>query len=44
MIDHRKVLILALNGPGVGGGAVRDSGVQLFDARRKQYLKLSDIA
>lgn len=21
MIDHKKVLVLALNGPGVGGGA-----------------------
>lgn len=27
MIDHKKVLVLALNGPGVGGGAAWFPGV-----------------
>jgi peroxisomal 3,2-trans-enoyl-CoA isomerase len=27
MIDHRKVLILALNGPAVGGGAAWFPGI-----------------
>ena len=30
MIDHKKVLVLALNGPGVGGGAAWFPGVGKF--------------
>jgi enoyl-CoA hydratase/carnithine racemase len=41
MIDHKKVLVLALNGPGVGGEAVWFPGVaDMVLAAKGAYLQL----
>ncbi|KAF2774518.1 ClpP/crotonase [Teratosphaeria nubilosa] len=41
MIDHRKVLVLALNGPGVGAGAAWFQGVSdLFYAAEDAWLQV----
>jgi Delta3-Delta2-enoyl-CoA isomerase len=42
MIDHRKVLVLALNGPGVGAGAAWFQGVcDLFYAAEGAWLQVT---
>ncbi|KAF2418394.1 peroxisomal d3,d2-enoyl-CoA isomerase [Tothia fuscella] len=41
MIDHKKVLVLALNGPGVGGGAAWFQGVcDIFLAAEGSWLQV----
>jgi peroxisomal 3,2-trans-enoyl-CoA isomerase len=41
IIDHRKVFVLALNGPGVGGGAAWFQGVSdIFLAADSSYLQV----
>lgn len=41
MIDHKKVLVLALNGPGVGGGAAWFQGVaDIVVAAEGAYLQV----
>lgn len=42
MIDHKKVLVLALNGPGVGAGASWFQGVcDLFFAAEESWLQVT---
>ena len=42
MIDHKKVLVLALNGPGVGGGASWFQGVSdIFLAAEGAWLQVT---
>lgn len=42
MIDHRKVLVLAMNGPGVGGGAAWFQGVaDLFYMAEDAWLQIT---
>jgi Delta3-Delta2-enoyl-CoA isomerase len=41
LIDHKKVLVLALNGPGVGGGAAWFTGVCEYLLSKCPGLKMS---